>query len=98
MGWAGQLRHASALEAGEVISQQWRFFQPFQCAPLPSAPQLPHITLHCNTHSSPSPAPHSCITPAPQHSLQPLPEPLRITPCAALLHSRTAVVSHAVPL
>ncbi|CAK0784954.1 hypothetical protein CVIRNUC_008159 [Coccomyxa viridis] len=29
-GLGGQLRHASALEAGEEISQQWRFFQPFQ--------------------------------------------------------------------
>ena len=32
-GLGGQLRHASALEAGDEISQQWRFFQPFQCAP-----------------------------------------------------------------
>ena len=29
-GLGGQLRHASPKEAGDEISQQWRFFQPFE--------------------------------------------------------------------
>lgn len=83
-GLGGQLRHASALEAGEEISQQWRFFQPFQCAPYPAL-------RHCSITA------HLCC---PVLYASPLQCPSRPTssPCTALLQHRTAVASRAVPL